>query len=119
MTSVVCPGSFDPVTNGHLDIFERASRLFEEVTVAVLVNENKQGLFSIEERIELLDEATAHLPNVRTASFKGLLDQLVFHRSGQCGRRFAAHAVVLNQLIGHCLLRIIGQPVRRLTQRRV
>ncbi len=73
MTSVVCPGSFDPVTNGHLDIFERASRLFEEVTVAVLVNENKQGLFSIEERIELLDEATAHLPNVRTASFKGLL----------------------------------------------
>lgn len=73
MTSVVCPGSFDPVTNGHLDIFERASRLFDEVTVAVLVNENKTGLFSIEERIALLDEATAHLPNVSTASFKGLL----------------------------------------------
>lgn len=73
MTSVVCPGSFDPVTNGHLDIFERASRLFDEVVVAVLVNENKQGLFTIDERIELLDEATAHLPNVSTASFKGLL----------------------------------------------
>lgn len=73
MTSVVCPGSFDPVTNGHLDIFERAARLFDEVTVAVLVNENKMGLFSIEERIELLDEATAHLPNVSTAWFKGLL----------------------------------------------
>ena len=73
MTKVVCPGSFDPVTNGHLDIFERASRLFDEVVVAVLVNENKQGLFSIEERLALLDEATAHLPNVSTASFKGLL----------------------------------------------
>lgn len=73
MTSVVCPGSFDPVTNGHLDIFERASRLFDEVTVAVLVNQNKQGLFTIDERLELLDEATAHLPNVTTASFTGLL----------------------------------------------
>ncbi len=73
MTSVVCPGSFDPVTNGHLDIFERASRLFDEVVVAVLVNENKQGLFSVAERIDLLDQATAHLPNVSTASFKGLL----------------------------------------------
>jgi pantetheine-phosphate adenylyltransferase len=73
VTSVVCPGSFDPVTNGHLDIFERASRLFDEVTVAVLVNQNKQGLFTIDERLELLDEATAHLPNVTTASFTGLL----------------------------------------------
>ncbi len=73
MTRVVCPGSFDPVTNGHLDIFERASRLFDEVVVAVLVNENKQGLFTIDERIALLDEATAHLPNVTTASFQGLL----------------------------------------------
>ena len=73
MTRVVCPGSFDPVTNGHLDIFERASRLFDEVVVAVLVNENKKGLFSIDERIELLDAATADLPNVTTASFTGLL----------------------------------------------
>ena len=73
MTSVVCPGSFDPVTNGHLDIFERAARLFDDVVVAVLVNENKQGLFSIDERLALLDDATAHLPNVTTASFKGLL----------------------------------------------
>ena len=73
MTKVVCPGSFDPVTNGHLDIIERSSRLFDEVVVAVLVNENKKGLFSIEERLELIGEATAHLPNVSTASFKGLL----------------------------------------------
>ena len=73
MTKVVCPGSFDPVTNGHLDIIERSARLFDEVVVAVLVNQNKQGLFTIEERIDLLDRATAHLPNVSTASFHGLL----------------------------------------------
>jgi pantetheine-phosphate adenylyltransferase len=73
MTKVVCPGSFDPVTNGHLDIVERSARLFDEVVVAVLVNQNKQGLFSIDERLALLDRATAHLPNVTTASFTGLL----------------------------------------------
>ena len=54
MTNVVCPGSFDPVTNGHMDIVERASNLFGEVTVAVLVNETKQGLFTIEERLDML-----------------------------------------------------------------
>ncbi len=73
MTKVVCPGSFDPVTNGHLDIIERSARLFDEVVVAVLVNQSKQGLFSIQERLDLLDEATKHLPNVSTASFAGLL----------------------------------------------
>ncbi|MEJ7633226.1 pantetheine-phosphate adenylyltransferase [Aeromicrobium sp.] len=73
MTKVVCPGSFDPVTNGHLDIIERAARLFDEVVVAVLVNENKQGLFTIEERLALLDRATSHLPNVSTGFFRGLL----------------------------------------------
>ncbi|MET0930099.1 MAG: pantetheine-phosphate adenylyltransferase [Aeromicrobium sp.] len=73
MTKVVCPGSFDPVTNGHLDIIERSARLFDEVVVAVLVNQNKQGLFAIDERLELLDRATQHLPNVSTASFTGLL----------------------------------------------
>jgi pantetheine-phosphate adenylyltransferase len=73
MTKVVCPGSFDPVTNGHLDIVERSARLFDEVVVAVLVNQSKQGLFTIDERLGLLDRATAHLPNVTTASFTGLL----------------------------------------------
>ena len=73
MTKVVCPGSFDPVTNGHLDIIGRASRLFDEVVVAVLVNENKSGLFTIDERLELLDRATSQFPNVSTASFHGLL----------------------------------------------
>ena len=69
----VCPGSFDPVTNGHLDIFGRASRLYDEVIVAVLVNQTKSGLFSHDERIEMLRETTAAFPNVRIASFEGLL----------------------------------------------
>lgn len=73
MTKVVCPGSFDPVTNGHLDIIERASRLFDEVVVAVLVNESKKGLFTIDERLALLDQATSQFPNVTTGSFTGLL----------------------------------------------
>ena len=69
----VCPGSFDPVTNGHLDIIGRASRLYDEVTVAVLVNPAKTGLFEVEERIEMLREVTAELGNVRVDSFQGLL----------------------------------------------
>jgi pantetheine-phosphate adenylyltransferase len=73
MTKVVCPGSFDPVTNGHLDIIERASNLFEDVTVAVLVNQTKHGLFSIEERIEMLGEETARFDNVSVDTFQGLL----------------------------------------------
>jgi pantetheine-phosphate adenylyltransferase len=69
----VCPGSFDPVTNGHLDVIERASRLYDQVTVAVLVNETKTGLFSVEERMDLLREVTADLGNVTVDSFQGLL----------------------------------------------
>jgi pantetheine-phosphate adenylyltransferase len=68
-----CPGSFDPVTNGHLDVIERTSRVFDEVVVAVLVNKSKHGLFSTEERIQLLRESTADLPNVSVDSFQGLL----------------------------------------------
>jgi len=69
----VCPGSFDPVTNGHLDILERASRMYDEVTIAVLTNRNKAGLFTVDERIALLETATAGLPNVRIEAFEGLL----------------------------------------------
>jgi pantetheine-phosphate adenylyltransferase len=69
----VCPGSFDPVTNGHLDIVGRASRLFDEVIVAVLVNQAKTGLFTVDERIDLLREVTGVYPNVRVESFQGLL----------------------------------------------
>jgi pantetheine-phosphate adenylyltransferase len=68
-----CPGSFDPVTNGHIDIISRASALFDEVVVAVGVNASKKRLFSAEERIEMLTEASAPYANVRIDSFDGLL----------------------------------------------
>ena len=73
MRRAVCPGSFDPVTNGHLDVIERASRLYDEVTVGVLVNATKTGLFDVEERIAMLQEATSGLGNVGVDSFEGLL----------------------------------------------
>jgi pantetheine-phosphate adenylyltransferase len=73
MRRAVCPGSFDPVTNGHLDIIGRASRLFDEVIVAVLVNESKAGLFPHDERVAMLREVTAGYPNVRVDGFQGLL----------------------------------------------
>jgi len=73
MRRAVCPGSFDPVTNGHLDIIGRASRLFDEVIVGVLINQSKTGLFSIEERIAMLRETTSGYGNVRIESFQGLL----------------------------------------------
>jgi pantetheine-phosphate adenylyltransferase len=73
MRTAVCPGSFDPVTNGHLDVFARASELADEVIVAVLVNQTKAGLFPIDERIDMLREVVAPFPNVRVDSFHGLL----------------------------------------------
>lgn len=73
MRRAVCPGSFDPVTNGHLDIIARTAPLFDEVVVAVLVNKSKKGLFSLEERMEMLADAAAPHPNVRVDSFDGLL----------------------------------------------
>ncbi len=73
MRRAACPGSFDPVTNGHLDIIARAAQMYDEVVVAVLVNQTKQGLFPIPERIELLREVCAPWPNVTVDSFAGLL----------------------------------------------
>ncbi|APE36125.1 pantetheine-phosphate adenylyltransferase [Nocardia mangyaensis] len=73
MAAALCPGSFDPVTNGHLDVFIRAAAQFDEVIVTVMVNPKKQGMFTVEERMELLRESVAHLSNVRVASWQGLL----------------------------------------------
>jgi pantetheine-phosphate adenylyltransferase len=70
---VVCPGSFDPITFGHLDIIKRASSLFDEVVVAVLVNKTKMSLFTVEERMEMIREVTSQYPNVSVASWSGLL----------------------------------------------
>jgi pantetheine-phosphate adenylyltransferase len=69
----ICPGSFDPVTLGHLDIIGRASRIYDEVVIGVLVNQSKRGLFSVDERMRLLEEATKEYGNVRIDSFAGLL----------------------------------------------
>lgn len=73
MTTAVCPGSFDPVTNGHLDIIERASQIFDEVVVGVLQNPGKHPLFTLEERCDLIKQVVRYLPNVRVESFQGLL----------------------------------------------
>jgi pantetheine-phosphate adenylyltransferase len=70
---VVCPGSFDPVTNGHLDIIGRTSRLYDEVVVAVLINVEKSSLFTVDERIDMLQAVTKEYGNVRVEKFHGLL----------------------------------------------
>ncbi len=71
--TIIYPGSFDPPTNGHLDLIERAAKLFDELVVAVLGNDTKQPLFSIEDRLDMLGQATKHLTHVSVDSFDGLL----------------------------------------------
>ncbi|SMC67330.1 pantetheine-phosphate adenylyltransferase [Sporomusa malonica] len=73
----VCPGSFDPVTNGHLDIFSRASKMFDLLIVAVFHNPNKTPLFTMQERVEMLNQATKDIPNIKVDSFSGLLNDYV------------------------------------------
>jgi pantetheine-phosphate adenylyltransferase len=73
MRRAIYPGSFDPVTNGHLDVIERARKLFDEVVVAVANNDEKQPLFSLEQRLDLLRETAGRIKNVRIAKFSGLL----------------------------------------------
>ena len=73
MKNAVYPGSFDPMTLGHLDVIERAAQMFDTLTVSVLNNMAKSPLFSVEERVKILEEATAHLKNVKIDSFSGLL----------------------------------------------
>lgn len=69
----VCPGTFDPITNGHLDIIVRGAKIFDEIYVSVLNNSTKTPLFSVAERIELIKEVTKHIPNVKVDAFDGLL----------------------------------------------
>lgn len=76
MRVAIYPGSFDPITNGHLDIITRGSKVFDKLIVGVLVNIDKVGLFSIEERVELIKRVTSHLENVEVVSFNGLLVDL-------------------------------------------
>jgi pantetheine-phosphate adenylyltransferase len=80
MSGAVCPGSFDPVTLGHVDVFERASAQFDEVIVAVMANPNKEGMFTVDERIAMIEEACDHLPNLRVEAGQGLVVDFVKSR---------------------------------------
>ena len=73
LRKAIFAGSFDPITNGHLDIIERASKIFDELQIGVLYNPNKKGLFNFDERIELIKSCTNHLNNIKIVSFDGLL----------------------------------------------
>lgn len=77
MPKVIYPGTFDPITNGHTDLIERAGRLFDEVVVAVAYNSKKKPLLNLEERCDLVRQATAHVPNVTVAGFSNLLAEFV------------------------------------------
>ena len=90
MRRAIYPGSFDPVTNGHLDVIERARKLFDEIVVAVAHNDEKQPLFSLHERLDLLRETAGRINNVRIAEFKGLLVE--FARTEKRERSSAACA---------------------------
>jgi pantetheine-phosphate adenylyltransferase len=79
----VYPGSFDPITNGHLDLIERGSKIFDELVVAVLRNPDKDPLFTVEERLEMLREASQHCPNVSVDSFDGLLVDYAVRRQAR------------------------------------
>ena len=83
MRRAIYPGSFDPVTNGHLDVLERGRKLFDEVIVAVASNDEKQPFFSLEERLDLLQQTAGKIENVRTAEFSGLLVE--FAKAQQAG----------------------------------
>ena len=80
---IIYPGSFDPLTNGHLDLINRAARLFDQVVVAVLKHDSKQPLFSPQERLEMLKEAVSGLPNVQVGSFDNLLVDYARQRGAQ------------------------------------
>lgn len=73
MNKAIYPGSFDPMTNGHLDIIKRASKMFDEITVCILKNTAKTPLFSVEDRVKIMENAVKDLPNVKVDSFDGLL----------------------------------------------
>ncbi len=82
--TVVYPGTFDPITNGHIDLVERASRLFDRVVVAIASSEKKRPLFSIEERVALAEEVLSHLDNIEVTGFNVLLTDFVTQQGSNC-----------------------------------
>jgi len=83
MRRAIYPGSFDPVTNGHLDVIERARKLFDEVIVAVAHNDEKEALFTLQERLGLLQETVGKIDNVRIAQFEGLLVEFAMEQKAR------------------------------------
>ncbi|EGS32738.1 pantetheine-phosphate adenylyltransferase [Megasphaera sp. UPII 135-E] len=79
----ICPGSFDPVTNGHIDIFERGSKLVDKLIIAVFENPSKKPLFTMQEREEMLVATTKHIPQVEVVSFQGLLNEYAMQRGAK------------------------------------
>ena len=86
MKIAICPGSFDPITYGHIDIIQRGAKIFDEVHVVILNNSAKQSLFNAEERMDLIRQALSHLPNVKVGSFQGL--------TVDYARQVNAHAII-------------------------
>ena len=84
MTRALTPGTFDPITSGHLDVITRASQLMDEVIVAVAASERKNPLFSLEKRVQMVRQATAHLPNVTVQPFSGLLVDVAREVGAEC-----------------------------------
>ena len=110
----IYPGSFDPITNGHLDLIERGSRLVDKLIVAILRNEEKRVLFTIDERIAMLEEVVSHFHNVEVASFNGLLVDYaaqsaasgrgpgtVSHSGDVPGSRLICHASAGHRALSH------------------
>jgi len=83
MRTVIYPGSFDPLTNGHLDVVQRAAKLFDRVVIAVAKNEGKKPLFTLDERLALVKQSVKHLPNVEADAFGGLLVEYVAGKKAQ------------------------------------
>ena len=97
MSACVFPGSFDPPTRGHLDIIRRAAKMFDEVTVAVMINRAKQGAIPIEERVALLKKACKGLRNVQVHAWEGLLADYMCHRPGAVAVRGVRNAAEFEQ----------------------
>ncbi len=83
MRTAIYPGSFDPLTNGHLDVIQRAAKLFDQVVVAIAKNESKRPFFTLDERLELVAQSIKNIPSVSAETFEGLLVSYVEARSGQ------------------------------------
>ena len=107
MNRVLYPGTFDPITKGHCDLIERASRLFDEVIIAVAASPKKNPLFSLDKRVELAEAVSAHLPNVRVLGFSNLLAQFAHEQQANVLLR-GQSGVGLGLYIVHRLVEELG-----------